>query len=95
MTAELWYSFFVIVFLVFIFILYRKKEIRFFWYFVFGSLFGFMFDLFSYTFGYYSYPDFYLLTVFGLPFSMTLAEGFCVATMIFFFEEYLWPLIKK
>ena len=49
-------------------------------------LFGFYFDITSFTFGYYSYPDFFVLKIFGLPISMTIAEGFSMTITIKVFE---------
>jgi len=49
-------------------------------------LFGFYFDVFSFMNGYYSYPDIFPVTIFGLPLSMTIAEGFSVVIVIRAFE---------
>ena len=61
----------------------RKKYLL---YFVFGMLFGFYFDITSFTFGYYSYADFFLFKIFGLPITMTVAEGFSITITIKVFE---------
>jgi len=47
-----------------------------------GSLLGFCADYVSFTSGYYSYPDFFPITIMGLPLSMTIAEGFAAAITI-------------
>lgn len=55
-------------------------------YFIFGLLFGFYFDITSFTFGYYSYPDFFMFKIFGLPITMILAEGFSITITMKVFE---------
>lgn len=89
MIEMLWYLFFVCIASVYGFILYTERNIKYFWYFIFGCLFGFMFDILSFNFGYYNYPNFYSITIFGLPFTMTLAEGFSIAVSIYVFEKYI------
>lgn len=75
----LWYAVFLLLAAGFAFIVFRENDRKLYiLYFVFGSLFGFYFDTISFSAGYYSYPPYYL-TLFGLPVSMTLAEGFSVA----------------
>ena len=61
----------------------RKKDLL---YFIFGMLFGFYFDITSFTFGYYSYPDFFMFKIFGLPITMTIAEGFSITITMKVFE---------
>jgi uncharacterized membrane protein YoaT (DUF817 family) len=63
-----------------------QNKMRYFLYFVFGCVFGFYFDIVSFTQGYYSYPDIFYIKILGLPLSMTLAEGFSVAITIYIFE---------
>jgi hypothetical protein len=68
-------------------ILYKTKNKKLYiLYFIFGIIFGFYFDIVSFTFGYYSYPDFFPFKLFGLPISMVLAEGFSIVITIKIFE---------
>ena len=83
----IWYGIWSILFFVFAVILYKAKNRKlYFLYFIFGMIFGFYFDIFSFTFGYYSYPNFFPLTIFGIPFTMIIAEGFSVVITINIFE---------
>ena len=83
----LWYGIWLILLVVFLVIL-RTSKIRkiYLLFFLFGMLFGFYFDIISFTFGYYSYPDFFLFKIFGLPLTMTIAEGFSIAITMKIFE---------
>ena len=63
-----------------------KKRGKYALYFVTGVVFGLYFDTISFFSGYYSYPDIFPVTFFGLPLSMTIAEGFSVAITIRAFE---------
>jgi len=63
-----------------------KNKKKYFTYFVAGMVFGFFFDIVSFTNGYYTYPSFYRLTLLGLPISMTIAEGFSVAIAMYIIE---------
>ncbi|MBI3036974.1 hypothetical protein HYY73_04475 [Candidatus Woesearchaeota archaeon] len=86
-NAAVWYGLFAVLLLCYLAIqLTVKDRRRYFIYFLAGAVFGFYFDIFSFANGYYSYPDFYKLTLFGLPVSMTLAEGFSVAITIYLYE---------
>lgn len=93
--AVYWYSLFAVLLAAFFAILSRERESRWLFYFVFGAALGFFIDLVSVTNGYYSYPAFYHLTILGLPFSMTLAEGFSVSILIWLFEKLVAPLLEK
>lgn len=85
--AYYWYGLFVILLLAYLLIQSKvKAKKRYFIYFIAGSLLGFYFDIVSFTNGYYNYPDFYKFKLLGLPFSMTLVEGFSVAITIYIFE---------
>lgn len=90
---HLWYSLFIPLFAVFLYIFYKaKNRKKYLLYFVFGSLFGFYFDIVSFNLGFYSYPDIYAITIMGLPLSMTIAEGFSIAITIRiaeFFKDFL------
>lgn len=71
-----------ILLLAFLFILYKSENKKLYlMYFVFGMVFGFYFDIFSVTFGYYSYGDLFI-KIADVPLSMTAAEGFAVAITI-------------
>jgi hypothetical protein len=63
-----------------------KNKKKYFTYFISGMVFGFFFDIVSFTQGYYSYPTFYKVTLLGLPVSMTIAEGFSVAIAMYIIE---------
>lgn len=90
-SAALWYGLFAVLLMGYLLIQFTvKSKKKYFVYFVAGAVFGFYFDIVSFTNGYYSYPDFYKFTIFGLPFSMTLAEGFSAAIAI-----YLYEFIRK
>ncbi len=81
-----WYAIWLSLLIVFSIVLHRPDNRKlYFLYFIFGMLFGFYFDLLSVAFGYYSYPDL-LTNVFGVPLSVTLAEGFAVAITMKLFE---------
>ena len=89
----LWYTIWLALFTVFLVILYREKNRKlYFLYFVFGMIFGFYFDIVSSKFGYYSYPDFFPLEIFGIPFTMTIAEGFSVVITIKLFNCLFKPI---
>lgn len=84
----LWSLIWISLFIVFLFILYKERDRKLYLiYFFFGMIFGFYFDFVSFTFGYYSYPDLYLFELFGIPLSMTIAEGFSVVITIKIFEK--------
>lgn len=83
-----WYAFFTIFLIGFIFVMWMKKDLRYFFYFVFGAILGFgLFDLPSVVLGYYTYPtNIYPFPIFGVPLTMSLAEGFAVSIVVFIYE---------
>jgi hypothetical protein len=81
-----WYVVFLGLFFAFILVLLATRDKKYLLYFVAGSIFGFYFDFFSFAFGYYSYPNIYVVTVLGLPLSMTIAEGFSVSIIFFVYN---------
>jgi len=84
----IWYLLFTVLLITYAAILYLvKNKKRYIIYAIAGSVLGFYFDLVSFTQGYYTYPDFYLFTILGLPFSMTLAEGFSVGIAIYLIKS--------
>lgn len=85
----LWYTIFTVLLIAFLFILWEDK--RWLYYMIAGSALGFLIDFFSFSWGYYTYPDFYTFPIMGIPFSMTLAEGFSVALLIWAYER----LVKR
>ncbi len=87
-----WYSSFSVFLAAFLFILYREKDARFLLYALMGALFGyFVFDAPSVALGYYVYVEgHYFLSLLGVPISMALAEGFCVAIVIYLYEKMPW-----
>jgi hypothetical protein len=84
-----WYLCFLCFLLGFVYILWKERDWRFFFYFVFGSLVAFfVFDTFSTVLGYYQYStQHFLFSIGGVPISMTIAEGFCIAITIYLFER--------
>lgn len=83
----LWLGTWMILLVIFLIILYRAKNRKpYLLCFIFGMAFGFYFDIASFTLGYYSYPGFFPLPILGIPFSMTIAEGFCVVIAVRIFE---------
>ena len=95
----MWHGLFVLLLLGYVIIQFAvKSKKRYFLYFISGCVLGFYFDIVSFANGYYSYPDFYRLKILGLPFSMTLAEGFSVAIAIYIFEfvkKHLGGIYRK
>lgn len=88
MNSELYYYVLVTLLLVAYLIIQFtvKAKTRYFIYFISGSVLGFYFDIVSFSQGYYGYPGFYHLKFFGLPLSMTFAEGFSVVITIYVTE---------
>jgi len=77
-----WYLIFAAVSAGFVFCIKEKRSRkRYLAYAVFGSMLGFFADMVSFMNGYYSYP-YYPVIILGLPFSMTIAEGFSAAITI-------------
>ena len=90
----IWYAIFLVLLATYLVIQVLTGDKKYFIYFILGSFFGFYFDLISFINGYYSYPDFYHFKLFGLPISMTLAEGFSIAITIYLFNRFILPKIK-
>jgi hypothetical protein len=86
--AMVWHAFFTLFLIGFIFVMWMKKDPRFLFYFIFGSILGFaLFDLPSIALGYYAYPaGVYPFPILGVPLTVSLAEGFCVAIVIYIHE---------
>ncbi len=83
----LWLVVFTILLAAFALCMKTAKNRRKYWiYFVSGMLLGFYFDIISFTNGYYSYSSAFPITIFGLPLTMTIAEGFSVAILMRIFE---------
>jgi hypothetical protein len=90
-----WYGIWAVLLAGFLIILKMDRNRRaYFLYFFFGMAFGFYFDSVSFAMGYYSYPDIFPLVLFGLPVSMTIAEGFAVAITIWLYG-FFKGLLKK
>jgi len=82
-----WYVLFIILLLGYLIIQFTVKDKkRYFIYFLCGIVLGFYFDIVSFTQGYYTYPGFYRITLLGLPFTMTLAEGFSVVICLYIID---------
>lgn len=88
--ADLWHVFFIVLLIGYSLILAKVKNKRtYVFYFLFGVLFGFYFDAISVWQNYYTY-HYYFPSIFGVPLTVTLAEGFSVAITI-----YLYEFVKK
>ncbi len=86
-NAYLWYGLFTLLLLCYLFVQFSvKSKKKYLLFFISGCVLGFYSDIVSFANGYYSYPAFYKLAIFGLPFSMTLAEGFSAAITIYLYE---------
>jgi len=84
---KVWYALVAALFLGYLLIqLTAKNRKAYFFYFAAGSALGFYFDIVSFVNGYYSYSGFHSFRLFGIPFLMTLAEGFSVAITIYIVE---------
>lgn len=83
-----WYFFFVLFLSGFAFVMWKKRELRYFLYFVFGTIAGLiLFDLPSIAFGYYAYStNPYFLPLYGVPLTVSLEEGFAAAITIYVYE---------
>ena len=92
-TLLLWYGIFAILAAAFFIILWKERDRVWLYYMVIGCFLGFFFDLVSFTNGYYTYPSFYPFTILGLPFTMTLAEGFSISITIWLYEKAVRPLL--
>jgi hypothetical protein len=96
--ALFWYACFAVFLAAFACILWRERDARYIFYFVFGSLTAFLvFDLPSTAFGHYDYHvQHYLISLMRVPLSITLAEGFCIAITIYLYEHlpWLWKKLK-
>ena len=78
-----WYLIFLGILAGFLYVLIKTGDKRYLLYSIVGSCLGFYADYVSFTSGFYTYPDFYVMTILGLPFSMTLAEGFATAITVY------------
>lgn len=96
---NVWYAWMMIFFLLvigFAFCLKTSKNRKAYWlYMISGSAIGFVFDLISFSNGYYYYPTIFPVTVLGLPLSMTIAEGMSVAITIRIFESVMDRFFRK
>ncbi len=83
-----WYAFFTLFLIGFISVMWVKRDLRYFLYFIFGYVLGFaVFDLPSVLLGYYTYPaSIYIFPIFGVPLTISLAEGFAVSIVVFIHE---------
>jgi len=87
----IWTAFFTIFGIAFILILWKERDLRYPLYWVFGALFGFLFDTSAVALGYYRYLlPFQIL---GSPVTIIIAEGFCIAITIYIFEKLIKPMI--
>jgi len=86
-SSILWYTTFLGLMFGYLIVQFSTKNKKYFYYLLLGMIFGFYFDIVSFTNGYYSYPDFYLFKVLGIPFTMTIGEGFSVAITIYIFDR--------
>lgn len=90
-----WFGMWLVLLVAFMVILYKERDRKlYFLYFIFGMVLGLYFDILSFTFGHYSYPEFFPLKIFGLPFSMTIAEGFAVVITMRLFKALKCAFLK-
>ncbi len=87
----MWTAFFTVFAIAFILILWMERDFRYVLYWVFGALFGFLFDITAVALGHYKYllP----LQILGAPVTVTIAEGFCIAITVYIFEKLIKPRI--
>ena len=87
--AIIWYAFFMVFLAAFAYIVFKERSPKFVFYAMFGALFGyFIFDAPSVALGYYVYAErYFFFTPLGVPASVALAEGFCVAITIYMAER--------
>ena len=91
----LWTMTWVSLFFIFLYIIYKENDKKLYLlYFLSGMVFGFYFDIVSLYMGYYSYPWFFPMYVFGIPISMTIAEGFSVVITIKIFQMLMHSVGK-
>ncbi len=88
-----WYVMFALFVVSLCGILLYTKDKSYFYYFITGSLFGFYLDLVSTTQGYYSYYS-YFPSFFGIPLTVTIAEGCAISFTIFAYKEIICKLLK-
>jgi hypothetical protein len=97
--VHFWFGSFAGFLAAFLLILWKEGEIRYLFYAVFGSLTAFfMFDVPSSALGFYVYrSEYYFFSILGIPLTMTLAEGLCIAITIYAYEklQLLPRMLKK
>ena len=87
----IWTAFFILFGVAFFLILWKERDLKYILYWVFGALFGFLFDISAVALGYYKYI--LLFQILGAPVTITIAEGFCIAITIYIFEKLIKPRI--
>ncbi len=89
---QFWALSFAVFLAAFAFILWEERDIRFFFYFMFGSVIAFfVFEVPSISAGYYAYNvQHFLISFYGVPLTISLAEGFCIAIAIYLYESLPW-----
>jgi len=93
-SPNLWYGIFIIIFLCYLFVMLKVKDKKkYFVYFLTGCFVGFYFDFISVSQGYYAYYQ-YFPSIYGVPLTVTIAEGFSVSITIYLFNK-IRSLINK
>ncbi|MBU0472374.1 MAG: hypothetical protein KKF89_02615 [Nanoarchaeota archaeon] len=94
MLSLFWYGLVVVFLVICLLILYfENNKKKYLLYFLGGAVFGFYFDVISVSQGYYAYFPFKPV-LFGVPLSVTFAEGLAVLITIYGFEK-VQSFLKK
>ena len=91
LTDTMWTLTFAALVTGFISVLFITKEKRFFWYFAWGAILGFLIDIVSVSSGYYQYFLYPQYPGLGFPLTVSLAEGCAVSVTIFLFDRFIKP----
>ena len=86
MSPDLWYFTFIIILALYLIVMLKvKNKRRYLAYFLAGCFLGFYFDFISVIQNYYTYHP-YPPTLYGVPLTVTIAEGFSVVITIYLYE---------
>ncbi|HIH31232.1 TPA: hypothetical protein HA235_00845 [Candidatus Woesearchaeota archaeon] len=94
MNVNYWYAILGILVLLFIVIIIYTKKKDYLYYFIAGAIIGFYFDIVSVSQGYYLYHP-YPPVIFGVPLTVTIAEGCAIAITIFIKDLAFKMLLKR
>ena len=92
--VNLWYGMFAIIAIAFACVLAYTKDKNYIFYFITGAIVGFYLDIVSVSQGYYTYHQ-YFPSVFGVPVTVTVAEGCAIAITIFLYRIIISKTAKK